>query len=121
MSYSIDDAISDLEKDVDAAKQIHERFPDAWEQREIQHDRSGTLWVSASLKPEECDHVVIGQHDVVRVGTLVAGRMVAKPIVYGAGCVPPTTIAELLRKLKDGSPELFRALTLFAAGAKVPT
>lgn len=105
MTYSINYSIVALERDLEAARQIRERFPDA------QKDQQ-KFWVSASLKPNDCDHVQIGPNDVVRVGALVGGQMVAMPLTN------VTTTAALLVGLKERDPELFRALTLFAAGAK---
>lgn len=106
MSYSIKDGIRELEQGVQTYKQILERFPDAYQDNEH-------YWVSKLLKPEDCDHVQVGKHDVVRVGTLVGGTMVARPLSMGAW-----TTAVLLFKLKEESPEQFRALALFAAGVK---
>jgi len=113
MSYSIEDGIREAEQTQIVFKQIGARFPDA---RLDQHGRdrgARGYWVSERLKPEECDHIAVGANDVVRVGTLVGGVMVAMPLGMSA-----QTVAALLFKLKEQSPEQFRALALFAAGAK---
>jgi hypothetical protein len=106
MSYSINDGITELEDTLATYRQIIERFPDAY----LDQQR---IWVTKELKPEQCDHFQVGPNDVVRVGTLVGGHMVALPIVATGA----RTMAAFLRNLKDESPDQFRALALFAAGA----
>jgi hypothetical protein len=101
MSTTIDENIRELEQDLTACRQIRQKFPDALAD-------PFNVWVSASLMPEACVALLIGQHDVVRAGTLVEGKLVARPIRSGL------TIAGLLRRLSEEQPELYLALARFA-------
>jgi hypothetical protein len=103
MSYNINDGIRELERETAVYWAIRERFPDAV----LDNQR---FWVSSELQPEQCDHVQIGPNDVVRVGTLVGGQMVALPLSRGV-----VTTAVMLKQLQAGDPERFSALAQFIA------